>query len=456
MTDRRGDIYASKQHYGDPATSDPDIRDWGRYGTPIGREESTDGLITRTIVPCELDQPDGAQCAEMRDRPRDETGQLESDLTTERSTDADDDRVSIAAQTLDYARRDYAEPDGRGPINDALLPSQRPPPARGTEYLRFTLEETDSATQQNANQDESEDADWDSTEPDAYEGKARTELLVDARTRLPLRVTHAFAGDEVTLYWDYELNRLEGKEMPADFFRQPRPGDGSDGSQSAQQTDASNSEASSSTSSPQPAPAAGSGPEAEENIMYTGAGSVGLTTDSATGLSFRGSFLGQSAGIGARRFCLSSGIRYIRNEPPDPQADADPDGTTRDGSRLTQIHAEYNELQANGICVPGRGDLREASLHVLSFHRDSPVAAELREQVQRVAEQTQLEPSYGDFARGGIVTGPIGLQPTTAYLFPVDARLNSVVVDVGDTTVQIIGPFEKADVNEIVGRLNPF
>lgn len=425
--DRRGDVYSASQHNGDPSDARTvEARDWGRYGTAVGRMEDEDIVETRAIVPCDEDAPDGAKCAETRQQPNSALGQPLPAIATERSTEPDDRRLILPSITVDIARSDYGNPVARGPLASALLPSQTPPPARGAEYLRYDGTTTELAQGDNG---DPAAAPADTDDPDgparpAEEVEVTTQLFLDSRTRLPLRQRIVSAnGFEQNLYWTYARSRLEGAELPADFFRLGRP----------------------------------SAPEADEETSFTGAAPVGPTQDAATGRPFTPRYLGPTFTTGGKSFCLATGMRYNRIERTDPAVeDFDPDATERDLSRITQAHAEYNETTPGGTCVPGAGDIDDPDFEVLTYHRDSPQAAELREQFRTGAEATQADPTYGDFVRGGIQPVLFELQPPVAYLMPISSTVNSALFDIGDTTIRLRGTFEKSDLNALVANLRVF
>lgn len=338
--DRRGDVYSAETLTGDPDAPAPDTGELmeaesGRLGTSIGRSEDADGLATRAVVPCDDAQPAGPRCGETRHITKDEAGSLEGDIAIARSNDPDDENLSMVAEMLAIASSDQGDPAARGALVDAIEPWQTPPPARGAEYLRF---------------DTTEDWPWapssgDGDENDAPEqaGEQQTQLLVDERTRLPLkaRVTAA-DGSVAFVYWDYPRERKEVSELASDFFRAQAP-----------------------------VPL-----EAESETWMGGNQPIGTMRDRETGGSFTGFHAGPVVALAAGVFCLTPRSSFEQHAESFPEsADYDDAATTRNFEDITRIDALYSEVPNAAACLPGSGPVQEAPLEIIAYDRDSSAGA---------------------------------------------------------------------------------
>jgi hypothetical protein len=421
--DRRGDVYGVEALTGDPQAPAPAPapdtgelleRESGRLGTYIGRSEDADGLATRAVVPCDEAQPAGAQCGETRHITKDEAGGLEGDIAVVRSNDPDDENLPMVAEMLAIARSDPGDPAARGTLVDAVEAWQTPPPARGTEYLRF---------------DTTEDWPWapSSGDDDEYDtpeqaGEQQTQLFVDERTRLPLkaRVTGS-DGSIAFIYWDYARNRRETSELPADFFRAKAPGP----------------------------------PEAESETRMQGNVPIGATRDRETGGTFTGFHAGPVVTLAAGVFCLGSRTSFEQHAESFPEsADYDDADTSRNFEDITRLDAAYGEVAAAPACQPGDGDMTEAPLDILAYDRDSSAGADLREFYEGAGTAIQLDPTDDWAFRGGVVPLMYNLQPIVAYVAPVDEYVNSAYFELAGSAVQIMGPFQKEELDELVSQLD--
>lgn len=154
--------------------------------------------------------------------------------------------------------------------------------------------------------------------------------------------------------------------------------------------------------------------------------------------------------------CLASGVRFEVFDPWNV-VDSDDLVSEHDLSKVTQVHAEYNLLGAGDQCVPGIGDSLP-SLEVLSFQRDSAVAAMLREAFMSRVAEIAADPTDPDFDRSGVVAVPLGTRIVTAYVVPLeDGDGMTAFVDMSpDVTVQISGPITKEEIDVIVSQLQSF
>lgn len=429
VIDRRGDIVHARQVSGSPQQGGVELEnEWGRYNTPIARSDTRDATTTRTIVACDEDDPEAGQCGEWRNRPKDEDGGLEADTAVHRSNDPDDDRLNVVAQAIAIARQASGEPAASGPIIDVLGPWQSPPPGRGTRYLRYDAETTmtSAVAEDDANEDPPEEEDFDESNNPGLDERIQLQTFVDATTRLPVKERLVFEdGTSQDVYWTYDLDRLEPNQVPSDFFRVGKPNE----------------------------------PEAEESVEYTGGDAMGSTTDRQTGQAFKSYSLGPASSVlSLGDLCLASGIRFVQYERSfSALEDFDDEALTRDLTHITQVQAGYNMLPTGGTCAVGLGSLESPSLEILNYHKDSNMAAELREQLTEIATLVAVDPQDGDYLRSR--PQPITFQdaaPTVAQVVVVDDDETSALFDIGETTVQITGTFDMSQLNDIVANLRPF
>ena len=400
--DRRGDIYATQATRGD--ASSLLHREWGQVTSMQGRHEDPVMLTTRATVPCDEQQPDGAQCGEVRQVPNSAPGTI----ATRRSNDPDDPNLTVAADFVALSREDLGAEDASGPLADAAEPWQKLPPAHGDRFLRY--DHVSSETESELAGDE--------TEGTPTETTASESLFVDETTGMPIRVTRTYSDGEMEhTYWAYEIERSEEGDIP-DLFRASRPAN----------------------------------PEWEETTEYTGATSPGPTTDAETNRSYSGSFLGLAPQLTLGRFCLVSAIRHSLREPagnPDPDADAVP----YDLTRVTQVQAEYAPVAGTADCVAGVGVIDDATLEVLSFERSSSMATLLREQFAATGAAIALDPNDGGFVGANPMQVSLAGEPTSAWLARAEEGEMTLLVDAPNATVQITGQFTRDHVANLVDSL---
>jgi len=277
-----GTVVNAKVYIDDPSI-EPTIEgeEWADPTSYTARWVDEDGIATRSPVACV--SPSGV-CAEYRERSRDS----EFDATARdmfaryRGTSEDDARIEQVGEFKEIAD-EFAglTPDASGPIDDVLFDWQTRPPGAGSSYVAF---------------ESTQPVDLGDTTVDGPDGEIdtpgsadiRVRLVLDAATRLPISETVTQAGDGSLVtrrLWSYGPERLPIAELPADFFRVPRP----------------------------------ASPEMEKDVEYQDALPSALQTDTDTNTRYAPGTLGASPTLGTRKFCFAFSQSWRYREAPWPE-----------------------------------------------------------------------------------------------------------------------------------------
>jgi hypothetical protein len=410
--DRHGDVYHAREYGTDPAGGAPAAaEEWARIGTHTARHEDFDKIATRATVSCQGNQPVGTQCDEVRQRSRlSETDAGARDAyEVYRGSSTNDPSLLEVADVLGPAGN-QDQVSASGPILDALLPSQRPPPAHGTQYLMYRSESDD---------------------PD--QGHIVLRLFVDSGTQMPLRVEqeHVDGGYIVTSYYTYDVDRKSVGDYPADFFQLGRPAN----------------------------------PGKETNVVTAGASPLGAVSDIETRLPFTPYYLGATPHLDqtlgpSQHFCLdkTDSVTFSAPTPPDSPAVTPPqDPNAPVGSPYapeTFTDATYRLLGGSETCTPGAGIADTPQLQVIAYARTSTDATAWRNDFQSTGQAVALDPNDPDYANTGIVPVHYGLTPTVAYLVTAGGQ-TSALMDIGDTTLIVHGPLTQTNLQQILDQLTP-
>lgn len=200
--DRRGDI-VSAVVYDEQVQSERAQRDeWAQVGTQNARTDDWQTIRTRDVEPCPANQ---AGCATRRVRllREDSEQQYDDDVyTVTVGRSPNDRRLRSTSFLLAPANSDLGTATASGPIDAALVPGQKAPPA-STRYALFERR-TRVVT-------------------DEQEHDRLVRLWVAEDTRLPLKRTIEEGSSHETVVVSYGKSRAQRNELPADWFATPRP-----------------------------------------------------------------------------------------------------------------------------------------------------------------------------------------------------------------------------------------
>lgn len=201
--------------------------------------------------------------------------------------------------------------------------------------------------------------------------------------------------------------------------------------------------------------AAPSSYDMESSTEYRANRSVGETNDHQSGATFRPYYyLGGSVTLAVGPRCLDTVAVFRHHEPASGDVSGGSfGGTPHDLSRLTRIDAVYGSPAAGVTCVPGTGNGEGADLLVSSFAKDSTFAAAYRDEIVSTANEISVSPNDGDYLTAGTAPFVIGLQPYTAYVVNASDGTSIALTEIGSTTIVVQGPFTKAEVPQLLNRL---
>ena len=407
--DRRGDIYKASQYTATPPDrGDLVAEEWARIGTHFARHQDQDYITTRSTVPCRPNEQDSPPCGQVRYRSRfGEADPAETDTyTTYTGAEEEDERLDLVADMLVPANTELGAPRSRGPLVDVMFRWQRPPPAHGASYELYEIEE-------------SGDADGDGN-PD----EVTRRFWVDERTKLPVREAVVVSTETVAeTYYVYDRGRLEVGEVPVDFFDLPRPAK----------------------------------VDEEKTVKFKGNDPVGPTGDQQTNSVFRPYYLGPSPALLGHDLCLatSNTVRQGALASDPDEADLDEDGSIDLNGPITYVTAHYNTVSAASACFPGIGEFTEPAFTVRSMAKSSSYAQAFHDQYEQTGTAIELDPTDEDYLRSGRVSVALGPQPSTAYILRIDDENSGALIVYDETTVEIVGPFDKESVDDVAAQLTP-
>ncbi|MBA3328074.1 MAG: Ig-like domain-containing protein, partial [Solirubrobacterales bacterium] len=422
VTDRRGDIYTSRQFTDDPGQGGGLIaEEWAKFQTSTARRREEDIISTRTGVTCSRDGSTAARCGEVRDVSRfgeDNAGAGEI-FTLYRGATESDPRLQEIGE-LNQMASDTAgkQPVAQGPLSDVVQAWQNKPPAHGSTYVAYESRHTvDTTTGVDTPEGEEE-------LPGGEQVTVR--LWLDENTKLPVReIATISTGEEMSRrYWTYELNRLEDAEVPADFFRTPRP----------------------------------AMVEQDKEVDYRGDDALGPQTEPETGRSYQPYALGKTPIVKGLPYCLATGsVETLREPGTDSITNSSGElAPGPSGAVMQRATAYYNVLPADAVCGGGLGSLSDPSLVVRSTEKESSLAQAWKSAYIEIGEVAQTNPLHTDFLR----SGPVPLLPllnlegtSTAYVITIDDETSGVYIEKGNTAIVITGAFDKTNVNDIATAL---
>jgi hypothetical protein len=249
-------------------------------------------------------------------------------------------------------------------------------------------------------------------------------IWLDDQTKMPLKetATDIQSGSQVgDAYWSYDRGRLETTQVASDFFRVAEP----------------------------------DSTESQESTDYRGGAAIGPTQDTETGTSFNPMFLGshlQLAGLGDLCFSGTDVINRTDSSlvtgtfaPSDPDLEPDPASPNE-----TYVDANYN--LPTGDCAPGSDNFPTATLGVMSMASGSSIAAAYRNEYTAQGDPVPID-APDESRYEGIEPVTTGFGPAVAYLVRTSENESSALMDVGDTTVVITGPFDRTQIGTLASLL---
>lgn len=224
--------------------------------------------MTRDPVPCTRNGEQRA-CGEVRQISRsseDAAGSPEVFTLYQGSTEKDT-RLDAVSDLLYLGQAASDETvQERGPIAVALAPWQVAPPNHGATFVRYQwAEDVDTSTT-------SDGQDGEQTASKA--SRITTDLWIDERTRMPLRIRSVDSNGEPTdtRYWSYEKQRLEDSQLPTGYFHVAEP----------------------------------SSAEQDKRVYYYDGDQPPSQFDPETGRTYRSYWIGTSPLVAGQRFCLAA------------------------------------------------------------------------------------------------------------------------------------------------------
>lgn len=416
--DRSGDVYAGRFVSGDPAISgEVHVREWARAASSTARREIPGHSIsTRAPAPCADGSTDRA-CESVRIRTRlGIAASNDTDDFTSLRGDADDPDLQNVSQLLAPAREQRV-PVETGDLVSIARPWQILPPAHGGQFQRFDFTEQ---------RDESEPV-----EPDGGQsGSTRTvtqRLYVDAATKMPVRQIELDADGQVSdeTFWTYDLDRKETASYPAEFFAVAEPAT----------------------------------PNERTEVQQQRTRPMSSAQDRETNSSFSPAFFGSSmALLGVGTFCLArNDINIVVPNPADndevPVGEEDPGIPEAVAyAKDTFVTAAYHLSADTGSC---RAGLRpsDVTFTVTTYARSSANAGSWRAVFEQDGSALPLAPQSPWILQEGLLPVTINLQPTLAYLVPGVANNTSALMDVGDATIIVTGPFDSTTLASVANQL---
>lgn len=415
--DRSGDVYAGRFASGDPdAGGEVHAREWARAGSSTARRElAGHSVATRASAPC-ADGATNRACESVRIRTRiGASATNDTDDFTILRGDADDPDLQNVSQLL-APGRDSRAPAETGDLVSIARPWQILPPAHGSQFQRFDFVEQ---------RDESEPA-----EPDGGQSGAtravKQRLYVDATTKMPVRQVELDSAGQTAdeTFWTYDLDRKESSSYPADFFAVSEPAT----------------------------------PNERVEVQQQRTRSMSSAQDRETSSSFQPSFLGSTMimpGVGT--FCLArNDLNIVTPNTADgdtvPVGEEDPDIPDAVAyAKDTFVTAAYH-LSLDATCRPGLIP-SDVALTVTTLARESTNAASWRAVFEEDGSALPLDPQSPWLLQQGLLPVTVNLQPTIAYLVPGVAENTSALMDVGDATIIVTGPFNTSTLTLIASQL---
>lgn len=426
VLDHSGDIVHAIHNDGPVTDSASTLSDeWLKLGTQTARLEDDRGIATRRTEPC----PDRSEqtCEVIRHRTQyDNPTAAEPDQYTVTSGAPDDPSLEEISRLRQLGLG--GTPDGSGTMFDLLETWQHGPPARGATYDRYDV------TYRNA-RDTSTDPPSETGTPGPANDRSTPQsdetvrVYVDRKTQLPVRISVVDQdGSTISVsYFDYDVERTDDAEHPADFFKAPAP-----------QSEAGY----------------------RRDISQRGASSTGQITDRQTNKTFTPWGLGRSVTgpTGALLCQRSNDVVTEREAAPGDNAIApgqqDPDIPAPLPADLgTFVVADYEALDASGTCSGLRflTDATRTGISVVTMRRDSDLAAAWRTAYDEDAKAVNR--SVASPRAGGLTPITLQSERITARIVPSAEGQSSALFDIGDTTIMLTGPFLIDTIQPIIDLL---
>jgi hypothetical protein len=419
--DRRGDIYRGKEYTANPASGGQLIGDeWNRLSTMLGRRVEADLITTRDSILCTPGDPAEGQCAELRSRTRySETSPAEGEAwTLHLGSSADDPRIPSGTKLAGFVANFQASPPtSTGNLVSILDVWQVAPPDHGDTFNMY--ETTFSVDTSQA----TDGPDGEVTTP--AQQTLRSRVWVDAKTLMPLKEETAAVSSGTVVarsFWTYDVDRLETSEVASDLFSVPKP----------------------------------TSLVLDKEVTLRGALPVGAQTDVETNSTFTPYYLGTVAVLPNQRgYCLdTSSLMRMVETPVDTLSD--PARTAFQGPIQT-VDVSYSALDTGSTCVAGTQPTEErvGALEVSSTARNSTAARAWRDAYVSTANEVELDPTDDEHLRAGVRPVLVETEATTAYVIVIDPTRTSALIEKGNTTILVTGPFDKTDVPTVAAALQP-
>lgn len=410
IIDRRGDIYTAEEQAGPVPDFDPGLsneREWGRIDTHDARKQDEEWIATRTTRQDGENRYDEVRrVSRLSDDRNPETGKpypdQEEAWTVKRGKSPDDPDLPIVASILEPKKTfEAAEPAATGPIHEALTGDQLPPPAYGPTYELHEREVEIEAE-------------------DRSTSKGRTRVWIDGRTRMPIKQVVTREGGEHygSAFWNYHHSRFERSERSDDFFSIGKPDN--------------------------------TGMEKEE--QDNGLAPLNHVLDEETNALFPPYFVGETVTLSTGPYVLAD-TKILRHRVSarvaagagDSDLLPEDEAPAGRGEPFTNFTALY-QPNPDGLTGFRPGLLSAgAPLTVRSMAKDSSQARIWRDTYVEQGSRTEIARSPGSLglADGGVV----------AYLVTVSPGRTSALLDTGDSTLIVQGPYAPEELGKLIDLL---
>ncbi len=430
----RGDIYHGNAYAGDPATGVAnDASDWAIPGSQTGRDVTSAFVSTRDVVSCGGSSCgcSAASCDEVRTRTRyREANASDNDsYTVDSSAKSGDPNLNQPSELLQSVEDSQTTPVmGTGAISDALVPWQIPPPSHGSTY---EIHQTDVESQYSSPDQSGSDGHptSDGETSSSHQTDTVMQLWLDRATKLPLKEVsmNNTTNSSTVRYWTYDKLRTTRAQQSGDFFAVGAP--------SANQSDY------------------------DQRQTETGNAPQGQQTDRQTRAAFTPYFLGPQPTISSNLLCLAKSSTFTDTEGASSiSAPVAANGDSQFNlGQMTDSISDYQIMLPGVPCTPGNELVDTPDYEVIAMAQGSGQAQELRDGFQAQGTAIAMDPLSVDAATNGIQPITVGTpqSPSIAYVIPTDNGESAALFDYGATTIKVVGPFSKSDVQQIANLVQP-
>jgi hypothetical protein len=394
--DRRGDVYHASEVSDDPARGGELISEqWAQAGTTMARSSDEADLTTRNVVTCPSGTSSQTMCGEVRSRLFDQVAGSDDtdDYAVERGTSVTDPRLPYVS---DLEKPPPAgSPEATGQLTTVLATWQHAPPAHGDTFDRYHVSQSDPAD-------------------DGATTVVETNLWLDHRTQLPVKVQTIDGGVSTDIYFDYAADRKNVTEYAANFFSLAPP----------------------------------TNPRSSETTQYRDT-TPASEQDRETGATFAPATLGLSDVITGRLFCLSGRQDFAEDNNADlPFSGSSVADAPEAGGPITAHDVNY-AVVTSGTCPAGILTPTASTLTISAYARSSTEG--LGWQQAYVAAVNAAAP--GDDSRVGTKIVTLGGQPTTAYYVPSSPTELAAMAATASTVYTIKGSFGPSDLTQVVSDI---